>query len=487
MDRERDDLQTLGIAVAVVTLTWWLLLGWSWPHAIYGFDDLTLPGVLAIREMVEIGDGWSSLVYRPDLLGGVKIANVAGRFPLYSLGARLGLPVVAVSVLSAFIVQALLGWLGCRAAADLTLVWSSGARRFSQLERVAVVWLCAFAPALGWRFGVGHPYYVVGLLPFAACLALVAATAARTATITMVVASIVGSILGVLHVGQQLVVYGAVFGIPLLSGAWISLGGRWHRLALPALVMLGAFFLALPALWGILAQGRSSDSPRVLRETSVTYSFVTATASDWLTSLPWMRLAAPTDFRSTFAHEVNYPVGPLVVLLALVPWPRAKALGVGVALSVAAILIFSMDLAPMSRALLAAIPPLNLFRVPARAALLLLWVLPILAVAALMHRTEVPATDADRWKAWAAWLAVPLGGLLLLLPSLVREIGAATLVVVIAVVIWHRRPVAPVAIVLVLLGLSSVAAFSERLSPYHHVDALFARAERVGAAVRRKA
>src|SRR3989454_116847 len=226
--RERDDLATLAVAVLVTPLTWWLFLGWSWPLSIFGYDDLTLPGLLAIREMVESGQGWSSLVYRPDLLGGVKVAYVNGQFPLYTLGARLGLPPVGVSVFSAFVVQALLGFLGCRAAADLALVWSGGTRSFTLLERVAVVWLCAFAPVWGWRFGVGHPAVLIGMLAFAAALTLVIATAARTPTLTLVAACTAPLVLGLLHTGQQLLVYGVVFGGPLLLCAWISLGGAWR-------------------------------------------------------------------------------------------------------------------------------------------------------------------------------------------------------------------------------------------------------------------
>lgn len=483
--RERDDLATLGVALLGVPLTWWLFLGWSWPLAIFGFDDLTLPGLLAIREMVESGEGWSSLVYRADLLGGVKVANVNGRFPLYTLGAQLGLPAAGVSVLSALIVHALLGFLGCRAATDLTVVWSGGARRFTLLECVAGVWLCAFAPVLGWRFGVGHPALIIGLLPFAAALALVVATAARTPTLTLVTASAAALVLGLLHVGQQILVYGAVFGAPLLLGVWVSLGGSWRRLALPALVAIGAFLIALPAFWGILAQARSSDSPRVLGATSVTYGFLTATANDWLTSVPWMRPSLPAGLRSEFAHEVNYPVGPLLVLLALVPWRRARALGVGLVVSLVAILVFSMDLAPLSRAFLAAIPPLHSFRVPARSALPWLWVLPILATAALVHRDRVDATNSfARWRAWAVWLAIPMSALLFVVPSLVREVGAALLVVVVAVLTLRRRHLVPVAVVLVVLGVSSVAAFRERLSPFLSLQPLFATAEGIGAAVR---
>src|SRR5262249_3570177 len=171
-----------------------------------------------------------------------------------------------------FLVRALLGWLGGRSAADLTVVWSAGTRRFTRLERVGVVWLCAFAPALGWRFGVGHPAVVIGMLPFATFVALLTAAAARTMTVTIVAGCIVATVLRLLHVSSQLVVYSAVFGLPIAVGLWLALGGHKRLLALPALVMLSAFLLALPALWGILVQARSSDSPRVLGETNITYS-----------------------------------------------------------------------------------------------------------------------------------------------------------------------------------------------------------------------
>jgi hypothetical protein len=476
--RERDDLATLSVAAVVVPLTWWVLLGWSWPRVIFGFDDFTLPGLLAIREMVETGAGWSSLVYRPDLLGGVKVANLNGRFPLYPLGAQLGLSTTGTAVLAALAVHALLGFFGCRAATDLALVWSDGRRRLALLESVAAVWLCAFAPVLGWRFGVGHPAVVVGLLPFAAALVLVAAAGARTPTLTVVAVSAAGCVLGVLHVGQQLVVYGVVFGGPILIGVWISLGRSWRSLALPALVVIGAFLIALPALWGILAQGWSSDSPRVLGVTSVTYTFLTATADDWLASLPWMRPAVPAGLRAEFAHEVNYPVGPLLVLLALVPWRRARAVGVGLVVSLVGILVFSLDLAPWSRALLTAVPPLHSFRVPARSALPWLWTLPVFATAALVSRPSAAR------RAWAMWLAIPAGALLFVAPPLVREVGAVLLVAVVALLTRHRRWPVPAAVVLVVLGVASAAAFRDRLLPFLNARELFATADGIGMAVR---
>jgi hypothetical protein len=224
---------------------------------------------------------------------------------------------------------------------------------------------------LAWRLGFGHLNLAVGLLPFAAALALVAAAGARSMTLTLGALSAAAFVLGLLHTGQQLVVYGAIFGAPILLGLWLSLGGMWHSLASPALATVGAFLVALPAFWGVLAHARGSDAARSLGTATVTYDFVTSALGDWLTSLPWTRALPSADRAASLHHEVNYPLGPLVVLLALVPWRRARALAIGLAVAVVAVLVFSMDLAPASRALLALMPPLRSFRVPARAAVLL--------------------------------------------------------------------------------------------------------------------
>src|SRR5262249_17455290 len=164
------------------------------------------------------------------------------------------------------------------------------------------------------------------LLPFAAALALVAAAAARTLTLTLTVLSALAFVLGLLHAGQQLVVYGAVFGAPILVGLWLSRGGEWRRLVPPLLLAPRAGLVALPAFWGVLAHARSSDAARSLGATLVTYDFTTATLTDWLTSLPWTRAFVSAGRGPSLHHEVNYPVGPLIVLLALVSWRRARAL-----------------------------------------------------------------------------------------------------------------------------------------------------------------
>jgi len=154
LSRERADVATLAVVVLVVPLTWWLLLGWSWPRSLAGHDAIAQE-LLIIREVAE-GGGWSSLVFRPDLLGGFKGQRVLGPFPLYALLGGLGLSTVAIAVASALAGQALLAFLASRAAADVAAGWSDDPKASGWVERLGVVWLCAFAPVLAWRVSYGH-------------------------------------------------------------------------------------------------------------------------------------------------------------------------------------------------------------------------------------------------------------------------------------------------------------------------------------------
>jgi hypothetical protein len=173
-----------------------------------------------------------------------------------------------------------------------------------------------------------------------------------------------------------------------------------------------------------------------------------------------------------------------------------------------AVLVISMDLAPLSRALLAAIPPLKSFRVPERAILPWLWAVAVLASAALVDRRPAAAREsapagprarrprgrrAPRpaaaalawWRPLAVLAALPLAAGLWLLPSVARE--AAVWVVAgfgLALLFWRRGPAVPVVTLALVLGAGSVAAFGERLLPFPDGQAVLTEARRIGEAVR---
>ena len=110
----------------------------------------------------------------PALLGPVFAASNFGVL------AGQGLSPTAILDLTSFLLQALIAFLGVRAAAALATAWSGREIRLGLWLRLAGVWACAFAPVLGWKLGAGHLTLVTGMLPFLAALALVVAASAGT-------------------------------------------------------------------------------------------------------------------------------------------------------------------------------------------------------------------------------------------------------------------------------------------------------------------
>jgi len=428
--REAGDALLLALAAAMVPATWRLLLGWSWPDLIAGHDGIATV-FLAIRELVEAHGRWSELAYRADLFGGMKVRDAIGPLPILALLARLPLSPTAVFNVFTFVIQAIIAFLGVRTATDLAATWSPGPRA-SGLERAAGVWMCGFAPALAWRLGHGHHTLVVGGLPFLAAAALLVAAGAGTVTVTLVIVATAALVNGILFTGHQMVLYGAVFGGPILLGLWKSSGGRPR--ALLALACLAALLVALPGFWGVLAHAAGTDSLRALGRMRLTYAWLTSEPLDWIASIPWTRGAVPFRRPVLFHHEVNYAAGPLLALLALVPWRRARALALGLGASVTLVLLFSMDVRPFSDALLALVPPLNTFRVPPRAILPALGALPVLALAAVLARRDRAAQGG------AAVLALAAGGVFFMLPSLAREAVGWAVVLGLVLQVFQQIP-----------------------------------------------
>jgi hypothetical protein len=480
--RELEDAATLGTALLAVPCTWWLI-GWRWPRLVSAQDGVANLLIL-LQTLVESGGDWSRAAYRADLLGGMNLRDAVGPFPVLSLLARLGFGPTAILDITTILLQAVIAFLGVRAAADLAAAWSGREVRLGAWARLAGVWACAFAPALGWRLGAGHQTLVTGMLPFLAGFALLAAAGAGTASATLIAVCFGALTCGVLFTGHQMVVYGLIFGGPILLGLWWSRGGRPRDLALPAVAALGAFLVAFPELWGVFAHALGSDSLRTPTGMRITYSYLTAHPLDWLGSLPWTLAAIQPSRPTLLHHEINSPLGPTVLLLALVPWSRAFALGVGLGTSAAAAVLFSMNVRLVSNALIFLFPILGSFRVPTRAMLPALFVLPILALAGVLVQEE----GRPRFKHAAALVAAAL---LLVAPSLVRELAGWSLVTL--AILRPRRlgrwAALPAGAVFLVVAAGGLAAFRERVLSFPHAyadgDALLARAHAVAQAATR--
>jgi hypothetical protein len=471
---------SLGLLVPLV----WLALGWRW-HLLVGANDLSLLLVPAMRRLLAVGGDFDAFLYDPAWLGGSELRDILGALPLHRLLAAWPIDAVTLLNLSAFFAQLLYGFLAARSAHALccSMVPAADGGGASWPVQLLIGVLAAFAPIVAWRIAYGHLFILFGALALPAACALVLLVRAERLTITCTAVCLTAFAHALPHVGQQPVVYGALFGMPLLAAVTFAAAPRSHALratGLLALACAAALLCSLPVVTGLWHQFAGSDLPRGLRARPVTYSYLVASARDWLGTLAW---ALPTwSGRPRFEwHETNYPLGALVLALAL--WPRRR-LGLGVpialALSLVLLLAFSMDLRPLSSLLLWLVPPLRLFRVPARAALPLLLALYPLLLGLLVARLPRRALRRDAW-------IVPAALALCLLPGLLRELAswAAVAFAVVAALRWPARaPSSPA--LLALLALGSALGFQARLLKFPTREALIDGPARLGEQIRRE-
>jgi hypothetical protein len=481
---EREDVALLATAVFLVPATWTLFLGWSWGLCVSSYDGarVTLP---LLAELAAARGDWSALAYRADWMGGTAVRDTFGAWPVFSWLAAAGLSAMQILNVATFVAQALIGFLGARAARDLARIWLPDLG-WSWALRLSGIWLTAFAPYLGWRVGYGHQSLIVGSLPFVASVALVAAARARTLGIVLSLVAAVSVGLGLLFTGHQVVLYGLVFGAPILAGLYLARGrAPCAPLASAGLVVVGAALVASPTIAPVVGYAFSTDSLRALGQTDITYSYLTATPQDFLTSLPWTKGLVPAWRDPILHHETNVPLGPPLVLLALLPWRRLRPLAVGLGASLGLALVLSMNMWPLSDALLFLVPPLRSFRVPTRALWPVCATLPVLVLVAMAALGEA----TGRWKRTTAAAGAALALGLAVAPPLPREVLGWGLALA-AVLARERKQASSFASpfgragVAVILAGGSLGAFHERLLPLRAGDALLAEARAVGVMAR---
>jgi hypothetical protein len=454
------DLRDLGITLAVVVATW-LAVGWH--GGPIGVADETVTWIPYLQHGVA-APAWSEHRYSLAVVGGAPLHDTAGTLPLTQLCAALGLSATTTANLIILFAQVMLGLFGAR------IVAARAGRALVAHELVAAIWACAFVPALGFRLALGHENLVLGLVPLVIATALLIdqqtfasspglrprhrsndqQTFASSPGLrprhcsndprpgpVMVTLGVLGVWHGLASVGTQLVVYGALFGAPV---ALVAAGRRWtpgHTRAL--LVLAAGALLVLPRLAPMIAHATGDDFPR--GDASVVYGYGLAPGgTDWLRSLLW--LAPPLA-----DHELNFPLGPLA--LALVVAPRRIPLAMAIALATA--IAFASGVPPFDR--LAELPVLESFRVPARAVLPVLVLIPPFALGAWLARSGPATPSRDAW----LWL---VGGAAVIatarwVPAEAREVGAW----LVAAAALARRVPAPAVAVIAALG---AAAFADR-------------------------
>jgi len=464
---ERRDLAIVALTSVLIPLVWIALLGWR--GALLGAHDSALYFLL-LREGLP--------AFSPRMLGGIAATGVYGAAPSLVLGAPLGaIFAFNFAVLST---QVCHGVLAASASLDLASLFGERPRARSIVLGTVLAVVFAFTPVLGWRLSYGHLNLVWGTFVLTAPLACLAAARAGRARVTVSVVALFALLHAFQSHGFQTILYAALFGGPILAAIGWRAGSTRDALrvlGIPALVVALALGIAAPKLWAMLSYAIGPDATRTAGDVRG-FSYLTATPRDWVSSLAWSPRVVGSGRPEAFDHETHYALGPMLLLLALVPFRRARGLAMSLAWAFVVPVLISSNVPPFST-LFVRLPFVAAFRVPARAMLPFALVLPVVAVAALLSREDGRARS--RLARFAPLVLVPL--LLVPAPPLVREVCAWSIAALVVLAAYKPMPLDP-AVVAALLGALSLSAFRERLLPFLSADALIREPEALGRAAR---
>jgi hypothetical protein len=467
-DRDKQNLQLFGSLILFIPIIWWLVPGWSPGYLIDQHDNLQT-GYIYQQQLSRAFGDWTKLLYWPQIMGGVKAHDVTGSLPIVQLLAYWGASSLFISNLSVFLVQILFSYFCTRSALGLSRVILQNDKKIPYPAIALVGILFSFLPVLGWRLSYGHQSIVLGLFVFLCMTSLLLDEICGRRSALSFLLAIFALTHSFQYNGYQLIYYSVVFGAPILIALVFANPGqnqlsRLKWLIYPALVFLSALLIGLPKFAGMLDNALGDEMGRVVGS-AVIYSYTIATIGDWASSIPWSASYIP-ESRTSFLHqEVNYPLGPLVLLLFLVKLKTPLLrIYIGLAISLFLALVVSMNLQPLSGALTSIVPLLESFRVPARA------ILPFLLFSSLMGTAVLLKLIADAGSNYLLWrsslLAIVSAALLAINTPLINDIALVLLVSILFVLLKREmnRPEIAMATLALFTG-AAVAAFNERIVP----------------------
>jgi hypothetical protein len=402
--KNRWDVADLLISFAIPPILWFSLLTWN-PSLLIENHDGTNVFYLQARDLFARAGDWSLMPYHLGIQGGVRIHDTLGTLPLLEFLAHLGFSPATGLNLLLFAIQGSFAYLALKSATDLSSLFTTQTttplslspthERISLASRACVVTLASFCPLIAWFLPYGHESYLLGSLVFVVIASLALSVAAQSLTTIQVLISLMVLIHAIRGSGQQAILYGFVFGAPILLGAGYDLFKR-HRgqiriqdICAALLIFIAALMIALPGYWGMLANAFGSDSARS-SVSRITYSYYTSQWLDWIQSFAWTIHAIPESTPHVLYHEINYSVGPLLLIALAFPWKKARGIAIGLVFSTLLALGFSTNTFPVSNILLALIPPLEMFRVPARAMFPSVLTIILLSGSVLLSATPLP-------------------------------------------------------------------------------------------------
>lgn len=451
MKRELRDLRRLAVC-ALLPFIVWIALGFRPGFILFGSDAHSLDWC-AFTELARVSGDVSRWTYRATILGGARFYEMIGELPLSFIGDHLS-PAHRI-LFHALIGQTFLGFFGVLGVEALVASWRGDEYELPLRSVPCVSLALAFMPLVGMRYNAGHVSIALAFIAFAAPAALL--LIARRGEVPTIVALACGALAIKICVSsggafgvQQMVLYSALFGgvvlLPLLR----------RKSVLPLAALAAGVLLSLPVFAVLFHAARGPDAARVFDGPTLTWSWTIATLHDWSTLITSgtdvLHARADTPWAT---HEAQVPLGLAIAGLTLVPWKKERGLAWSLGIALLLVVLFSMKIEPIASLLVKLVPPLRLFRVPARAIAPIGVMSTFLAAAALIHfESEGPRERR---------LIVYLGAVTVLVAVIVLgEIPALLFSFAFAVARprWSPRWFAPV-----LLAVASVSSVARLLPP----------------------
>lgn len=469
---EKKDLSLLSLCVFTVVVTWIVFFGWTFTQFVAAGDALSFEYYF-LTELFNVGGDWTKLIYRANVVGGIGVHDVLGTFPIHQFLGRLGIGPLAGLNISVFFVQVLYAFISIKTVIALAENWKRSDQKIDLglLAKIALIWIFAFAPVLEWRLIYGHEIFFSGLFLYLCIISMLVTLQAGQFTLTSLALCVVALVSAFPSYSQQMVIYGLIFGFPILwsfFASFLKKSKSWQQLFIPIFCILGAIGLSMPKLAGMLQQVFGSDASRALSGNSVIYSYTTATLMDWITSIPWSYELFTSGRKAFLHHETNYAFGPFLLLLGLLSGKKTRGLLLALFLSACVAILFSMNIAPVAQWLTTLFPMLHGFRVPARAILPFAVILPIIAVALLL--VHVPSCLKDKPNRVSILGTIGFALLLWISPPPLREclIWSVTLVLIIMIKKQSTFKGISFGLIAVLFAVATLASFQQRLMPFQN-------------------
>lgn len=480
MTKKFDGLVLL-ISAVLVPLIWLLALGWSTDFMIGAYDNVQSV-VIVFYKMIQAGGDWESFIHDYGQMGGIPLHTFIGTPFFLILFSKLGLSApIAVSLCYIF-AQILLGYIGVRGTYDFSrFVFGEDQREKFLKFSPFIILFFAFIPVLGWRLLYGHyillhsALFVISLFSFLLTLKNKDFSIFQFLVVTYLGLSAVPV------TNQQILVYSLIFGLPLFLVVLFHKKeeNNWKDF-LPLIVLLGGVLLwSLPHLSEIIRFVFSTDAARSIDGEPQAFSYLILEFQDLLRSLFTSKELAPKrDFYEL--HEMNYPMGAMLLALGLFPFKEkgkfALKLGLSLFLPLIILILFSLNIELFVSGFYTVLPILKSFRIPPRVLMVFIPVISIIALSCLIYRIE----EIE----WKKLLVFCLAGLIpfLFVHSLYLE-TVTWISLLISVLLFYlskkQERVYLLILSIVLLAFNNLSSFKERIPEYVNVADSFEKTDKV--------